>query len=104
VKGSNTVQEIKRVGHPGAVGSFGALRAISGEGGEALEQAFKQFVGMKFDLLSMVEQVVEGVQYLFAGNARAQYPEAVLKPVLVKVYKPLNSDARLIDIEDAWEI
>jgi predicted secreted protein len=102
--GTTAVQEIKRIGHPAAQGSFGAVQAITDEGKEALEQAFKHFVGMDFKALSMIEQIVSGKQYLFAGNARTQYPGAEFKPVLVKAYKPLEADARLVDIEDAVEL
>lgn len=102
--GKGSVKEIKKLGYPGALGGFSEFGAQQPGSEDAFDEAFKHFVGMDFQCLAVSSQIVQGVNYLYAGNAKVQYSEAELKPVLAKVYKPLDGDARISNIKDAFEL
>jgi predicted secreted protein len=102
--GKVSLKNIKNIGHPAAVGGYGVFGEESAESKDAFDTAFKRFVGMDVKRLAVSAQIVNGVNYLIAGNAKSQYPEAPHKPVLIKVYAPRDGDARIVDIIDAYEV
>jgi predicted secreted protein len=102
--GKIALKEIKNIGYPAAVGGYGVFGNATPESDAAFDAAFKRFAGMDVKRLAVSLQVVSNANYLFAGNAKIQYPDAKYKPVLIKVYAPPEGDARIVDIMDAYEV
>jgi predicted secreted protein len=64
----------------------------------AFKEAFTKLLGVSYEPLLVTKQVVNGVYYIFAANAKVVHPEAVTYPVLIRVYKGPNEPAKTVKI------
>lgn len=94
--------DIIRLGNSQFVGSFGAFKTIEEREKQVFETAQRRLHGVDYTALCVSEQVVSGMNYLFAANAKVVYPGSDLHPVFVKVYQTAQGDVEIRDIIDAY--
>jgi len=83
------------------VGAFSTFSCnIDGQANNAFNEAFENFVGVKYSPVAVSQQVVAGMNYRFFCNSKMVTPFSVNGSAMVSIYKPLNGNAHIVSIQN----
>jgi predicted secreted protein len=102
LKGRAEIRGKVQIGHPHIQGGFGAFTLLNPED-ELFKDVAQKLLGVGYTPLAAAEQVVAGLNYLFAANAKVVYPGAEPYPVFVRACRPIHGEIEITDIIDAYE-
>ena len=83
--------------HPGAYTPFSA--EIDAEAAAAFEQAMAGLLGVDYQPVAVAHQVVAGINFAFFCNATTVYPGASPYPAMVHIYRNLEGQAAITNIQ-----
>lgn len=81
-------------------GGFSSFREITKEEKQMFDDVLKGFVGVGRVPLAIATQVVSGMNYAFGCESKVIVPEALPYNDIVIIYKPLNGEPILKQIEE----
>lgn len=90
--------DIEEKSQANSSGGWTDYRKVGSEEEAIFEEAFKEFVGVKYTPLLVKSQIVSGVNYSYTADAVGVYPGAKPYKVQVLIYKPISGKAVICNI------